>query len=222
MIFRTILGLFSVLIVCSCNQQPSKSGLQIEDGPNQHLKPQTGLKIENGINRGTGYTDSLGTNYNLRYMSVTITNNNTIPIHLQIAFSKEYDYPSPYSDEQFKVIPLPIEWALDGVEITDSMINELPKYIDKPSVNKTLEPGEEFVAAIGTRYRPTGRGIVPNVLFEQSDSASFQACDSQINPDKSTNSQSALGLKLDIYLTGHRDPSACILIPCGQISYPER
>ena len=220
MIFRTIVGLLIVLIGCSGNQQTSKGEPQIENDPNQHFESKSGLLIDNGINRGTGYTDSLGTDYNLRYMPITISNDSTIPIHLQIAFSKEYDYPSAFSDEQFKVIPLPKEWT-DTILPTDGMIAELKNYIDKPSVNKTLEPGAEFVLAIGTQYLPTGVGIVPNVLFAQSDSDNFQACDNLMNLDISTNPQLALGLKLDIYLTRHRYPSACILIPCGQISYPE-
>jgi len=204
----------------SGNQQTSKNALQIESAPNQHLWSKSGLRIDNGINRGTGYTDSVGANYNIRNIPITITNDSIIPIHLQIAFSKEYEYPIPFSDETFKVIPMPKEWALDGVEITDRMFNELQKYIDQPFLNKTLQPGERLVFAIGTRYRPTGRGIVPNLLFAQSDSNNFQACDNLMNHDTSTNPQFVLGLKLDIYLAGQRSPISCILIPCGEISYP--
>lgn len=219
--FSTIVGLLIVMIVCSCAQQPSKNGQQTETAPNQHFKSKTGLKIEYKPNRGTGYTDTLGTKYNLRYIPITITNDSTIQIQIQFAFSNEYDYPSAFGDEQYKVFPMPKEWGLDGVEITDSLINELKNYIDKPFFNKTLEPGEKCVLAIGTRYRPTGLGIVPNVVFIQSESEIFQACDNLMNNDKSINPQFALGLKLDIYLTQHRSPSSCMLIPCGQISYPE-
>ena len=97
MIFRTIFGLLIVLIVCSCFQQTSIDGLPIESR----------LRIENGINRGVSYTDSLGTRYNLRYIPITITNDSTFPIHIQIAFSNEYDYPTAYGDEKFKVFSFP-------------------------------------------------------------------------------------------------------------------
>ena len=203
--FGTIVGLFTVLIVCSCVQQ----------------KPKSGLLIDNEINRGTGYTDSLGTYYNIRYIPITITNDSTIPIHLQMTFSKEYDFPIAYGGQKFKVIPLPKEWALDGVEITDSLIKELPKYIDKPLLNETLEPDEKYVLAIGTLYsRPANCGVVPNALFLQNKRGLYYACDSLINHDKSTNSKLALELKLDFYPDGITKES-CIIIPCGQISYSE-
>jgi hypothetical protein len=197
MVFKTLIGLLIVLIGCSSNQQTSKGG----------------LRIENGINRGTRYTDSLGTNYGITYIPITITNDSTIPMHLQIAFSNEYDFPHPDSDEKFKLIPLPKEWALDGVEITESMINELPKYIDKPLLNETIEPGEKIVVAIGTlRPVPTNCSPIPNVLFTYSNSDNFKACDSLMNQDKSANSQLVLGVKLD-YCGGR-----CIIIPCGLVS----
>ncbi len=204
MIFRTIVGILIVLIGCSSNQQTPKSG----------------LRIDNDLVRGMTYTDSLGTNYNLRHIPITITNDSTILMHLQIAFSNDYDHPHPDtdSDDKFKVILMPKEWALDGVAITDSMIDELKNYIiDKPSLNETLKPGEKFVLAIGILYaRPVKScGIIPNVLFAYSDCDNFKACDSLMNQDKSTNPQLALGVKLRY--CGDR----CILIPCGQISYPE-
>ena len=127
---------FSSDSLAQCVQEKSKS--------TEHTS-KSGLLIDYGINRGTGYTDSLGTYYNIRYIPITITNDSTIPIHFQIAFSKEYDYPVAYGDREFKVIPLPKEWALDGVEITDRMINELPKYIDKPFSNKPLNPAKNLL-----------------------------------------------------------------------------
>jgi len=105
--FRTIAGLLIVLIVCSCFQQTSKGGLQIENGPKQHPGSQSGLLIENDPNRGVSYTDSLGAKYNVRYIPITITNDSIIPIHLQIAFSKEYDYPIALGAEKFKVFLIP-------------------------------------------------------------------------------------------------------------------
>ncbi|MDN5204228.1 hypothetical protein QQ008_22745 [Fulvivirgaceae bacterium BMA10] len=215
MMFRTIVGFLIVLVGCSGNQQTSKGELQIENGPNQHLGSKSGLLIDNGINRGTSYTDSLGTDYNLRYIPITITNDSTIPVHLQIAFSKEYDYPAAYGDEKFRVFLLPKEWA-DTITITNSMFDELKNYIDRPLLNETIEPGEKCVVAIGTLYsRPTNCGVLPNALFLQNKGDLYHECDGLINQDKSTNSQLALGLKLDLC-------GRCTLIPCGQISYPER
>ena len=216
MIFRTILGIFSVLIVCSCHQQPSKSGVEIENYPKQHLVPKSGLLIDNGINRGISYTDSLESNYNFRYIPITITNDSTIRIHIQIAFSKEYNYPNPDSDEKFTLIPLPKEWALDGVGVTESMIDELPKYIAKPLLNEIIEPGEKIVLSIGSLYPrpPKTTGVLPRTLFALSDTTTFSECDWLVEEIGSSNQQLLLGLKI---IFGER----CMIIPCGQISYPE-
>ena len=210
--FRTIVGLLIVLIVCSCFKKKSKSGLQIENGPNL----------------GSTHTDTMGIKHNYRNITATITNDSTIPIHLQIALSKEYVFPATCGDKRYKVFLLPKELTPDTAtlynNITDGLGNFLDRCLDDPFIlNKTLEPGEKNVVTFGTLYsRPTNCGVVPNVLFAQSDNDNFQACDSLMNQDKSTDPQLALGLKLDFYLPRVRSPFACTLIPCGHISYPER
>ena len=145
-----LLAIFTVLFLGSCVQQTSKIGLIIE------VKPT----------RGQSYIDSSGTKFNLRHIPISISNDSIIPIQLEIAFSKQYDYPSTYNNEKFKVFPMPEIWALDGIEITDSILNELPKFIDSPNLVKIIEPGEEWQFAIGTLY-PKGinYGIFPVSLF---------------------------------------------------------
>jgi len=213
--FRTIVGLFIVLIVCSCSQRTSKGRLQINSG----------LLIEYGPNQGLTHTDTLGTKHNYRYITATITNDSTIAIHLQIALSNEYDFPAACGDKKYKVFLLPKELTPDTAALINNITNGLGNFLDRcldtPYIlNKTLEPGEKCVVTFGTLYsRPTNCGVVPNALFAQGDSDNFQACDSLMNQDKSTDPQLALGLKLDFY--SGRSPFACILIPCGQISYPE-
>ncbi len=211
MIFRTIVGLLIVMIVCSCIQKQSKSGLQIEYGSNQ----------------GLTHTDSLGIKHNYRYITATITNDSTIPIHLQIALSKEYEFPASCGDKKYKVFLLPKELTPDTAalynNITDGLGNFLDRCLDNPYVlNKTLEPGEQHVVTIGTLYsRPTNCGVVPNALYAQGDSHNFHTCNSLMDQDGSTDPPLSLGLKLDFYVTRGRSPFECILIPCGQISYPE-
>ena len=215
---RTIVGLLIVLMGCSCFQRTTKGELQIEKGSIQHLGSKSGLLIDHGVYRGSGYTDLLGTNYNLRVNPITITNDSTIPIHVQITFSKEYDYPIAYGDEKFKVIPLPKEWAQNRTtdSMFDSMFEKLPNYIDKPVLNETVEPGEKINLAIGTLYPIPGDNwsVVPNELFAHSDGGIFPTCDWLMKEDPSSNPEIALGLKLVF-------TQSCIIIPCGQISYPE-
>lgn len=207
-----------MLIVCSCTLQTSKGARHLEDGPpNQHLGSISGLSIEHGGYRGTEYRDSQGTNYNLRYNPILVTNDSTIPIHVQIAFAKEYDYPTGYDNKQFKVFPLPKEWAQDGTTdgMFDQMWQEFEYYLEKPFLNATLEPSENLVFAIGTLYPqpPEVWWVVPNELFATSNDEMFPTCDWYLYEDPISNSEIALGLKL------HLD-QRCIIIPCGQISYP--
>lgn len=215
MIFKIITGLLIVLIGCSDKQQTSISG----------------LRIDNGVNRGVGYTDSLGTPYNLRYIPITITNESIIPIHLQIAFSNEYNYPTAYGGQKFNVFPFPKEMSPDEVtydsisyELGDNELHDfLDSGFDTPYIlNKTIKPSEKFVVAIGTLYPrpPKVCGVLPNKLFVQSDKGVFPKCDWLMKKDLSTNSPLALGLKLDF--CGGDSKGSCTIIPCGQISYPER
>ncbi len=215
--FSTIVGFLTVLIACSGNQQTPNGELQIESGAKQQQLPKSGLLIENRINRGIDYTDPKRMDYNIRYIPITITNDSTISIHVQIVFSKEYNYPHSGSDEKFKLIPLSSEWALDGVEISESMIDELPVYIENPVLSETIEPGEKIVLAIGSLYPRSTKtaGVLPRMLFAQSDTGIFPDCEWLMEKDQSLNQQIPMGLKI---IFGER----CMIIPCGQVSYPER
>ena len=178
---------------------------------------KSGLLFEKGPNRGSGYIDSLGTDYSLRYIPIFITNDSTIPIHVQLAFSKEYDYSVAYGDVKFKVIPLPKEWARNGTtdSMFDSMFDKLPNYIDKPLINETIKPGEKIGLGIGTLViRPREISINLNAPFAHTEEGIFQTCDWKMNEDPTSNPEIALGLKLVIN-------EICTIIPCGHISYPE-
>lgn len=132
------------------------------------FQPSTnsGLTIENGFRRGITYTDSLGIEYNLRYIPITITNDQTEPVRLQITFADTYNYPDTHLDERFRLVPLPMEWALDGVGVNKKMMAELPGYMNNPTVSKTLKPGEKWVMSIGALYlRETQHsGVIPEAL----------------------------------------------------------
>lgn len=208
---RILAGFLTVLIVCSCSQRNSKNELPLS----------TGLQIENGPTRGTGFTDSLGTKYGLVYITATITNDTIIPIQLQLAFSKEYDYPTDYGEEQFKVLLLSEEWGLDGVDITEKMINELPKNTEKPVFEKTLDAHKKCVVTIGIlRPREGLCSATPYAILEYNNSDIFPSCEWSIGEYKAPNPDLALGLKVGFCTVGG-DYESCTVIPCGQISYLE-
>lgn len=212
--FRSIIGFLFALMVCSCTQQTSKGKLLKENVDNDKLEFKSGLNIKNRTNRGTNYTDRQGTDYSIRNIPISITNDSTISIHLQIAFSLEYNYPHPESDEKFKLIPLPKEWALDGLGVTENMIDELANHIEKPFLHVTIKPHEEFLLSIGSLYpRPTKtNGVVPKILFVQNDATIFPDCDWLMQKNQLSNQQIPMGLKIVI---GEK----CMIIPCGSISY---
>ena len=219
---RNIIGIFVVVIICSCFQQTSKSERQIEKSFNQQQELKNGLRIENGINRGLVFTDSLGDKYAITYIAITVTNDNSVPIKFQIALSSEYNHPLAENGEKFKLILLPKEWTYDGVTISDSLINEIPNYTDERIINEILKPGEKSVFAFGS-LRPSPAKIcvvIPNSLFTNDVSRIYPECDWKMREQYSSNSQIELGLKLDYC---HKDGNAanCTIISCGQISYPK-
>lgn len=210
MMIRIIIGFIMVLNAYSCMQPPLKSGLLIDCGPNQ----------------GMTHTDKLGTKHNYRHITATITNDSTVPIHLQIDLSNEYDYPAACNTGTFKAFLLPKELTPDTPALHNNILMGLDDFLDsclaKPYVlNQTLAAGEKLQVTFGTLYAiPTNCGIVPNAIFSQIEKDDFQSCDILANQAQSIDTPLALGLKLDMYLSFGK-PDGCIIIPCGQISYPE-
>ena len=211
---KTTLIFLIILIFFSCSQRTSKNNSTKENVGNLQFEFKSGLKIENRTNRGTSYIDSLGKNNNIRNIPITISNDTAVSIKVQIIFSKEYNYPEPHNNEKFKLIPLSKEWALDGIGVTESMINELPSYIEKPQLNKVIEPGEKLVLSIGSVYPNPAKvtGVLPRTLFVQGDLKNFPDCDWLMEKNRSSNKRIPLGLKT---IFGKK----CLIIPCGTISY---
>ena len=205
---------------------------QIEDNPKQLLDLSKGLKIENRINHGARYTDSDSTDYWLIHIASTITNESTMPIQLELAFFNEYDYPTEYGSQKFKIFILPEVFAVDGASIiadnpflTDRMQIEFRDYlgngIDSPyRIKKIIQPGERCVIPIGTKYAVSFNcAVFPNLLLSQSDLANFPTCENLLVHNESTAPQLALGLKLD-FRTG-KTAEKCTIIQCGQIGYTD-
>jgi len=208
MVLRMLVGLLAMLSACSSPPHESKPKLRIESGPNQ----------------GTDHTDTMGTKWNYRYVTATITNDSAIPTRLQIALPKTHAFPTTWSDYKYKVFLLPRDLTPNPPafhnNITDGLGNFFDTGLDNThTVDKTLEPGEQFVATIGTLYLPETFFIVPTAIFAQSESDRFRTCDNLMGQAESGNHQ-LLGLKLDFHIEGVR--RGCILISCGQISYPKR
>ena len=196
-------------------QRTSSSRPQAENSPDLQRASKSGLLIENRINRGISYTDPQGRDFSIRYIPITITNDTTTTIEIKIAFAKEYHHPQPGSDEKFKLIPLPSEWARDGVGISEDMMDELPIYIENPVLKKSIASGEKVTLAIASIYpRPTqSSGVLPRVLFAQGDNRNYSDCDWRMDKERSSTHEIPLRLKT---IFGEK----CSIIPCGQLFCP--
>ena len=213
MIFRTIIGLLILMIICSCAQQTLKSGLQIEYGPNL----------------GTSHTDPQGIKNFYVHITATITNDTIIPIRLQLALAKEYEYPDFCGNEKYKVILLPEELTPDTADIYNNIVNGQHDFLNSPldnaeTLTKTLNPGEFCVVTVGTLTpKPSNCAAVPRAIFSHDNTALYTACDRQKNPSISTDAHLELGVKLEYYNQRKfiSPEDGCAVIPFGQISYPE-
>ncbi len=194
-----------VILVAQCVQNNTGNTEEVVD---------IGLHIESGINRGMRLTDSLA----ITHISVTFTNIDTIPLHLQLAFADGYDHPHPDSDEKFKVVIMPSEWT-ESKPATDKMISELLANMDHPGLDETIEPGEHITVGIGT-IRPAPAkicGIIPNVFFAHTSDESYESCLWYTKLQKTLQPSLHLGVKLD-YCHNEGMPEGCYVIPCGRVT----
>ena len=197
------MGVLLALLFLACKPQASKPDL---------LAPlKSGLRIENGHYRGTVYTDEQGIAYWMRYMPVTITNGSTIPIHIQVAFEKEYYSVDHKEGTEYKIVPLPAAWAADGKGITTSMRTALKEHIENPTMAISLQMGESISLAIGTLS--TECGLLPKALLSRIDLEQTKTCESRFGAQNNDGTQLEIGLDLRLC------DNSCILIPCGVISF---
>ena len=174
-----------------------------------------GTYIIHGRRRGGIYTDSTGTNYFNCYVTSRIVNDSTIPMHLKIAFSKEYYQSTPFNEQRFRVFLLPETMVEQGI-----YDKEVKKYLDLPlSLTKTIPPKEECILNIGfhcsTKSDTNFFNPIPFSLFVKGDIYQFSSIpDSAINQVKSVKNQ----LPLLLGLGNWRKKCYCV-IRCGQISF---
>lgn len=115
-------------------------------------------------------------------------------------------------------------------KMTDGLGDFLDNCLENPyMLDKTLEPGEYSVITIGTLFQGSAYcAPLPRAVFAQRDSHNFQACDSRMparsvggNHDVLPDPAMAIGVKLVFYGGKSSMPETCILLPCGQVSYPD-
>ena len=229
MIFRITVGLLLMLLACSCTQERSK-GLQLNKKvDNRHTKPKSGLKIEYGPNLGGFHTDDQGTKHFYVHITATITNDSTIPIHIQSSLSKEYEFPAYCGDSnKYKVFLLPKELTPDTATIYNNIVNGQRDFfntsLDTPYIlSDTLQAHEFCVVTIGVLFpKSTTCDAVPRAVFSHDDKGLYDTCDVQKNSAISGDPRFEIGLKIELYNQRKFIPpeDGCVIIPFGQISYP--
>ena len=222
---RSIVGLLIAVIVCSCFQQKSKGALHAE---NSFSLPEskTGLRIENSLTRGTGFTDSLGSEYIIVHITNTITNDSTIPIQLEMDLPREYHYPISDDSQKFRIVLWPgltepphLYSDSAGQIFANSIDNESES---QNQFNQLLEPGEKYLVTIGTIVPspPKICSVVAFSIVEYNERKKYSDCDWPMDEVNSTNPKLALGLKVG-FCTSGQQYKTCAILPCGQITYTE-
>ena len=207
--------LFSLVFLISftqCDQEKSKSSESIS---------KTGLLIEYGPNLGASFKDSLGVKYFYVHSTAIITNDTTIPIHLQFALANEYEFPTFCGDEKYKVFLLPEELTPDTATIYNNIVNGQHDFLNTPLdslhvFNKTLNTGDYCVVTIGVlTTQPTNCAAVPRAIFSHNTKELYEVCDRQINRAIQTDPQLEIGVKLEYYNQRKFIPpeDGCVVIP---------
>ena len=188
----------------------------------------SGLKIEYGYNLGTTHSDALFKRHFYVHATANITNDSTVPIHLQFALAKEYEFPAFCEDDTYKAFILPEELTPDTATLYNNIVNGPHAFLDAPlslpdGFQKTLLPGDFCVVTIGILIaEPANCAAVPRAVFSFDNQEQYRTCDRLENPAVSSSPPLEIGVKLEYYKNRKFLPPEdhCAIIPFGQISYP--
>ena len=165
---------------------------------NRTYEKLSGLYIENGPRQGMQYVDSNGAEYNYRYNTITIWNDSTVAIQLEIGFSEMGRNLIDSIKSKIFLLPrhlTPNEQHFDTGGISEELKKFLDFEIDNPvHLSKVLNPGEKCVLTFGvltdTKYPDPTTPYETELLT-------------------SREKTSAISLRLKINET--------LIIPCGKI-----
>jgi len=170
---------------------------------NRPHERQSGLYIENGPRQGMQYFDSSGTEYNYRYNTITIWNDSTVAIQLEIGSPEMKPNLKNSIQSKFFLLPrhlTPTEQHFDTDGISKELKRFLDSEIDNPEhLSKVLNPGEKCVLTFG---------VLTDMKYTDPTTPYKTALLT------SKESASATSLKLKINDT--------LVMPCGQFSYIQK
>ena len=226
---RTFCGLVILLMVFSCGQQASNSGLQEIEVTTPILKSNSGVSIEFGPNVGGMHTDDQGAKHFYVSSTATITNDSIVPIQIRFELSNEYEFPGFCDDDTYKVFLLPEYLTPDTAAIYNNIVFPDHEFLNSPldsahAMNRKLAPGEFCVMTYGVLIsQPANCAAVPRAVFSHDTRELYEACDGLVNQALSSDPELEIRVKLEYYykrkFSGPDD--GCVVIPVGRISYPE-
>jgi hypothetical protein len=161
---------------------------------------QFGLFIENGPRQGFQYFDATKTEYNYRYNTITLTNDTTVSIQLEIGFF-EKDLKEITNS---KVFLLPRQLTPNKQHFDSSISDGLKRFLDfdtdkQEYLNKTLKPTQKCVLTFG---------VLTDIKYDDP-TTPFET---KLLTSKEISSTISCRLKLNDTL----------VIPCGHLTYIEK
>lgn len=210
--FRSLGILFMVVFLAGCSDEP----------PKEHLHPKySGVYMDHGPQQGQYYTDPQGNSWFYRYMTTTISNDSVMPLHIDLAFLKEYHYPAPMDEQTFKVFLLPETLMAD--KEYEAYQKDLKNFLDRPlekplELHKIIYPKGSYEITIGVltglKYMSPGQFA----LLSKGHKLHFLAHDSLISQAVANSKPLELSLALDFY-SADKSGSCFSFIPCGRMVY---
>lgn len=163
------------------------------------------------------------------HCTATIRNDSNFPIEFHGALSKEYNFPAFCNGEKYKVFLVPEALTPDTATVYNNVLNGQHEFLNRSLdasyvLNRRLEPTEFCVVTIVVLSQtPVKCAAVPRAIFTYDDIALYNACELVVNDEIKTDPQFEIGVKLEYYKQRKFIPpdDGCVVIPFGQISYPE-
>jgi len=181
--------------------------LEHKNSPGTYFKKYPGISIENGPRQGFQYFDSTGAEYGYRYVTSTVTNDSSIPVQLNIFFTKENHYAHSTDYPGTRVFLLPRKLTPWRQQFDRTMSSELKRFLDTGLqapvfLNKIVSPNERCVITFG---------VLTEVSYKEPFLLELITKESLSGQMSSTgDSLISLGLVFDNK----------VFIPCGQITFP--
>lgn len=142
-----------MLVFCSSSKGQYTAGLYSDT-------TIQGVRIENGLPKGNGHTDSNGNRIGFALFWTRVTNETTTPLELKINFSADSFAIPPTPDSYLKLFLVPDSIYYSEYE-SKSLNSFLDTELNKPTVlQKSINPKEEYLFYIGIASTGSSGGMV--------------------------------------------------------------